>query len=318
MTRGTQRMKSIRCQPLLLVVSMVLLLSPGSHAAEGGYSNYIPGTYGDFAMAVEPETKLTFRNDFYYYGADTERAILSGLAVADLDLDFTMNFTTALYKPDVKLFGAQYAFGVFLPIVRTDIDASVTTGGPTLRRQDNTTGLGDVVLIPMMLFWNRGNLHMSVAEYIVTPTADYDSSDLANSGLNYFSFDTNFALTYLNMENGRDVSFNVGYIYNTENSDTDYQTGQEIHVDAVFNQFFSESFAVGLHGFYLKQITGDSGAGAVLGDFKAEAAGIGPALLWNTKIGKRPVSFIAKWLNEFDVERRLEGDHFMVSAAFGF
>ena len=46
-----------------------------AYAAEGGYSNYIPGTYGDFAMAVEPETKLTFRNDFYYYGADTERAI---------------------------------------------------------------------------------------------------------------------------------------------------------------------------------------------------------------------------------------------------
>ena len=47
-------------------------------AAEGGYSNYIPGTYGDFAMAVEPETKLTIRSDSYYYGADTRRAVLSG------------------------------------------------------------------------------------------------------------------------------------------------------------------------------------------------------------------------------------------------
>ena len=188
----------------------------------------------------------------------------------------------------------------------------------TFDRKDDTTGLGDVVLIPLMLFWNRGNLHMSVAEYIVTPTASYDSSDLANNGLNYFSFDTNFALTHLNMETGREFSFDVGYIYNTENSDTDYQTGQEIHVDVVFNQFFSESFALGIHGFYLKQITGDSGDGAQLGDFKAEAAGIGPALLWNTKIGKKPVSVIAKWLSEFNVERRLEGDHFMVSVAFGF
>lgn len=55
-------------------------------------------------------------------------------------------------------------------------------------------------------------------------------------------------------------------------------------MDVVFNQFFSESFAAGIHGFYLKQITGDSGEGAVLDDFKAEAAGIGPALLWNTQI----------------------------------
>ena len=308
----------VRSTSILLVVVAGIVHTANSYAAEGGYSNYIPGTYGDFAMAVEPETKLTFRNDFYYYGADTERAILSGLAVADADLDFTMNFTTALYKPEVKLFGAQYAFGVLLPIVRTDVDASATAGGMTFDRKDDTTGLGDVVLIPLMLFWNRSNLHMSVAEYIVTPTANYDSSDLANSGLNYFSFDTNFALTHLNMETGREFSFDVGYIYNTENSDTDYQTGEEIHVDAVFNQFFSESFALGLHGFYLKQITGDSGASAVLGDFKAEAAGIGPALLWNTTIGKKPISVIAKWLSEFDVERRLEGDHFMVSAAFGF
>ncbi len=81
---------------------------------------------------------------------------------------------------------------------------------------------------------------------------------------------------------------------------------------------FSESFAVGIHGFYLKQITGDSGAGARLGDFKGEAAGIGPALLWNTQVGKKDVSFIAKWLHEFNAERRIEGDHFFVSFALGW
>ncbi len=288
------------------------------HAAEGGYSHYTVGNYGDFAMAVEPETKLTFRSDLYYYSADTERAVLSGLAVIDADLDFTINLTAVLYKPEVKLFGAQYAFGVQLPIVDFDIDASVTAGGMTLDRKDDTIGLGDVNVIPLKLFWNRGNLHMSVAQLIAIPTGSYDSSDLANNGLNYFSFETNFALTHLNMETGRDFSFAAGYLYNTENSDTDYQTGQEIHVDAAFNQFFSESFALGIHGFYLKQITGDSGAGAVLGDFKAEAAGIGPALLWNTKIGKKPISVIAKWLSEFAVEHRLEGDHIWVSAAVGF
>jgi hypothetical protein len=191
-------------------------------------------------------------------------------------------------------------------------------GDSNVRVQDDTTGLGDVALVPLMLFWNRGNLHTSFAHYIVTPTADYDDSALANSGLNYWSFDTNFALTHLNMETGREFSMNVGHIYNTENSDTDYQTGQELHLDAVFNQFFSESFAVGIHGFYLKQITGDSGAGALLGDFEGEAAAIGPALLWNTQVGKKDVSFIAKWLHEFHAENRIEGDHFFVSFALGW
>ena len=84
-------------------------------------------------------------------------------------------------------------------------------------------------------------------------------------------------------------------------------------MDVALNQFLSESLAIGIHGFYLKQITGDSGAGATLGDFEAKAAGIGPALLWSKEFGERNVSFIAKWLHEFEAENRLEGDHFFVS-----
>ena len=138
---------------------------------------------------------------------------------------------------------------------------------------------------------------------------------MANTGLNYWSIDTNVALTYLKEETGQDYSFNLGYIYNTENEDTDYQTGQEIHLDVVANQFLSESFALGMHGFYLKQITGDSGSGAILGDFEAEALGVGPALMWATRFGEQDVTFIAKWLAEVDTENRLEGDHVYLSLA---
>ena len=83
----------------------------------------------------------------------------------------------------------------------------------------------------------------------------------------------------------------------------------------VFNQFLSEHFAIGIHGYYQKQITGDSGSGALLGDFQAESAGVGPALLWTTKIGNQEVSLIAKWLHEIHAENRLEGNHFFVSFA---
>ena len=44
----------------------------------------------------------------------------------------------------------------------------------------------------------------------------------------------------------------IGYGYNTKNDDTDYQSGDEVHIDFVFNQILSESFAVGLHGIYYR------------------------------------------------------------------
>jgi hypothetical protein len=248
-------------------------------AAEGGYSNYIPGTYGDFGVALAPDPGLLLRNDVYYYTADESRAVLQGQARVDVDVSFTMSLLTALYTTDLEVLGGKYALGALVPIVRTDIDANTEVGGmkgPSI--SDDKTGLGDLTLIPLSIFWNFENFHFNFAHYIITPTADYDEDDLANTGLNYWSFDTNVAATYLDPERGHEFSLNLGHIYNTENNDTDYQTGQEIHLDYMANQYFSETFALGVHGFYLKQITGDSGDGAIFGDFKAEAAGIGPAL----------------------------------------
>ena len=180
---------------------------------------------------------------------------------------------------------------------------------------DDASGIGDIAWIPLVLYWNKGNFHTSFMHLIVSPTGEYDVDNAINKGLNYWSFDTNIAITYLNLETGQDYSINLGYIYNTENEDTDYQTGQELHLDLALNQYLSDSFAVGLQGFYLNQVSGDSGDGAYLGDFKAEAAGIGPALMWSRDIGKQNVTFIAKWLHEFHAENRAKGDHFFLSVA---
>jgi hypothetical protein len=300
---------------LLVGIFTMVVNCQGAFAAEGGYSNYIPGTYGDFAMALAPSETWTLRNDVYFYDASSNRSVRSGNLEVGADLEFLINFTTLLYKPDLEVLGARFATGVSLPLLDLDIDTRLSIADRVVGAGDSASGLGDVILIPFALYWNRDNLHMSLLQAVITPTGDYDVGNLINHGLNYWSFDTNFAFTYLNPETGRDFSINIGHIYNSRNDDTDYQTGQELHFDVAFNQFLSETLAIGLHGFYLKQITGDSGSGALLGDFKAEAAGIGPALLWGTSIGGQDVSFIAKWLHEFHAENRLEGDHFFLSFA---
>ncbi|MGI9509428.1 MAG: SphA family protein [Geminicoccaceae bacterium] len=307
------------CLRLLTLSWLVLaLVARDAEAAEGGYSNYVPGTYGDFAVAVAPDPGLTLRNDIYYYGADESRAVLQGQVRADVDIALTIDFLTAFYMTERRVLGGRYAFGAVGQLARTDIEAEASTATGSIGIEDDKNGPGDVTLIPWSLFWNFGNLHVNFAEYIVAPTGFYDQGDLANNGLNYWSFDTNIAMTYLDPAWGYEVSFDVGYIYNTENTDTDYQTGQEVHIDYMLNQYFSETSAIGVHGFYLDQVTGDSGSGAILGDFKGEAAGIGPALLWTPKIKGKDVNVIVKWLHEFHAEWRLEGDHVFASFALQF
>ena len=299
--------------------SVLSFLVNESFAAEGGYSNYVPGTYGDFAAAVEPTSKWTLRNDFYYYTADGDSSVRSGLTEVGVDVEIIADYLTILYKPDFKIFGASYAVGAFLtPVARVDIDSDLSKGSFRISSKDDETNLGDQTFIPGILFWNSGNFHFSLAEYIVVPVGKYDSDDLANTGLNYWTFDTDLAVNYLNPETGQDYSINVGYNYNTKNSDTHYQTGEEVHIDYMINQFFSESFAIGIQGFYLNQVGSDSGSGARLGSFKAEAAGIGPAVLWNKELYGQQISFIAKWLHEYHAENRLEGDHIFASFALSF
>ena len=312
--------KSVLSLFTLAAFSLVLCLSISDvKAAEGGYSNYVPGTYGDFGASVEPPTKWTIRNDYYNYQADGGGSVRSGLLELDTDFEVNAYFLTVLYKSDLEFLGGRYATGVFLPtVVDVDIEAGISASGSRVAFQDDVTRFGDATFIPGILYWKKDNFHFSFAEYIVTPTGDYDSDSLANTGLNYWTFDTDFAITYLNEKTGQDYSVNVGYNYNTENQDTDYQTGQEIHIDYMVNQFLSESFALGVHGFYLKQITGDSGDSAILGSFKSDAAGIGPAILWSPKRFNQKVNFIAKWLHEYDAKNRLEGDHIFFSVAISF
>ncbi|RKY09454.1 MAG: hypothetical protein DRP56_02605 [Planctomycetota bacterium] len=288
-------------------------------AAEGGYSNYVPGTYGDFGSSVEPPTKWTIRNDYYNYRANGKESVRSGRLELDVDFEVNAHFLTVLYKPGFEIFGGRYATGIFLPtVVNTDIESGISVSGSRVARQDDVTKMGDATFIPGIFYWRKDNFHFSFAEYIIIPTGHYDSDSLANTGLNYWTFDTDFSMTYLNEKTGQDYSVNLGYNYNTENSDTNYQTGQEIHIDFMVNQFLSESFAVGVHGFYLKQMTGDSGHGAILGDFKSDAAGMGPALLWSPKKSNGKLSFIAKWLHEYYAKNRLEGDHVYFSIICSF
>lgn len=303
---------------IITVAALVLLTAHSTHGAEGGYTNYVPGLYGDFGVAVAPDPGFYLRNDLYYYTADLNWAVRFGELRTDLELDTAMYMLTGLKVLDREILGGRYAFGAALPVTYADLSSKITLGSLTAKADEDRTGIGDMGIIPASLFWNFGDFHLNAYESITVPIGSYDKDRDVNTGLNYWSFDTNLSATYLDLERGHEISANVGYIFNTENKATHYHTGQEFHVDYMLNQFLSETFALGLHGFYYKQTTGDSGSGALLGDFKGEAAGIGPALTWSTKIKDTDLAFSAKWLHEYHADHRMEGDAFFLSLTLAF
>ncbi len=109
-----------------------------------------------------------------------------------------------------------------------------------------------------------------------------------------------------------------GVMVNTTNSDTDYRTGTEFHFDFTANQFLAANFALGVRGYYYQQLSGDSGDGALLGDFKSDSFGAGPGFVWIPKSGGGRLTVLGKWLHDFSTKNRFESDFFTIAGAWKF
>ena len=81
---------------------------------------------------------------------------------------------------------------------------------------------------------------------------------------------------------------------------------------------FSKAFAIGLAGYHYNQVTGDSGAGAVLGGFEGRVSALGPSINYNFKLGETPVFTSVRWLHEFDAKNRMEGDAAFLTVTIPF
>jgi hypothetical protein len=180
------------------------------------------------------------------------------------------------------------------------------------------------MLLPVILGWKKGDVSYGTSLGLYAPTGEYEEGALANPGKNYWTLEPAVFVSWLSSTIGTEVSTFLGYDISTENPDTDYQSGEVIHLDTTVAQhlpLFGGFVGVGVNGFYYRQITGDSGDGAVLGGFEGQTMGVGPVVSYAMKVGKAKTTDLVvelKWLPESDVEGRLEGDIIWAKVALAF
>ena len=287
-------------------------------AAESTVSFYVPGLYGDAAVAVPPAPGSYLLATSIYYPAKAPHSIFPGKIDKKVETDVYAQFLRGFWVPEAKPFGAQMLLGVRLSVLNVDIHAEINTPFGLAALEDSRTDMGDLGLIPMSHYWRRGNLYFNLYEAINIPTAKYDKTRLTNTSLNHWVFDTVLAATWLDPNTGIELSASPGLIYNTENSETMYQSGIEFHMDVALNLHLSSSLAMGFHGSVYRQLTGDRGAGATQGSFKGRAYAFGPAVVWNKKLDEKQYYLSAKWLHEFGARNHLEGDFYSITTGLKF
>ncbi len=286
-------------------------------AAEGGAGVYLPGFFGP-QSGILPETGTYLTNYSYYYTASTSLAFAGGLIRTDFDIDVFSNITSVTHVTDWTLWGAQYGFGALIPLVHAEYDAKIQIGGLTPKFSDDNCGLGDITLVPLLLGWHKGNSHFLGIGNVYLPTGDYDTGTGVNLGKNRYAVEPALGYTYLNEENGREVSAGLGYTINFKNTKTEYRTGDEFHADLILGQHLPNGMMLGAAGYWYEQVTGDSGSGAVLGSFKGRVYGLGPILSYNTKINDHLFALNFKYYWEFEAKNRLEGDAAFLQLTYQF
>jgi len=303
----------------IAVLSLVLLCGVGTivsslaYADEGGVSFWFPGQYGSLAAApAEPGFSLPL---IYYHlsaDADGSREFAQGGNVRlGLDEGIDMMIAVPTYTFFNPVFGGQAAISVAGAYGRVKVDADATLTGPgggvlSGSASDSNTNFSD--LYPSAsLRWNHGVHNTMVYGMAGVPVGSYNVERLANIGTNHWSLDGGGGYTYLNTKTGREFSAVAGFTYNFENPDTDYQNGIDAHLDWGASQFLSEQWHVGLVGYFYYQLTGDSGSGAVLSDFKSRVNAVGPQVGFLFKMGERDAYLNLKGYWEFGAKNRPEG-----------
>ena len=308
--------QAVPAAKILLTAALAAASASGSHAAEGGVSHYLPGIAGELGFALPPAPGLSVTNILWSQSGELDAAVSGGRVTEDLELEMVLDIVAAAYAFAEPVLGGTYSVGVVVPFGHARLDGDFA-GGESFSA--SASGVGDIALIPFQMNWSRGNYYFELTQSIIAPVGTYDEDDLVNIGLGYWSFDTVAAFTWLNPAWGTEVSFAWGLMHNSENTNSEYHTANESHFDWAVNQFVTETLAVGLRGYRLNQLKGDSGEGAILGPLEGFSQGYGAGFVWTPAAADGRLAIAGKVMRDTDArDGRYESDYAQLSFAWTF
>lgn len=283
---------------LALLLGAALVASP-VFAKEGG-DQYPNGAENWFAGAMPPPGNY-FINYFGHWSGTLRDDSGDKLRPAgkSIRLNATFDALRFVKVTETGILGANYAWAALLPVVHLSVE---TPAG-----RESRTGIGDVTLTPLILAWHSPRWHYLLGVDVNLPTGAFDKNDHPgrNIGANYYSVEPVFAATYLS-ESGWEVSGKFMYNMKTKNRDTHYRSGDEFHLDYLVGKHFGP-WAVGVSGYYLKQLNNDRQNGARVGPDgnRGQVFAAGPSIKYQTKSN---MQFIFQWQRESQLENRFGGN----------
>ena len=307
-----------RISRLLAAGCFVIAGIAPARATEYAFSTYALGSMA-FGAGMTPPAGIYVTAVSSYYTAEISGQLDFGGVVLNggAKVKAFASALNALYVPDWDVLGGHLGLAVTVPVGFLDVEATIAGEQRSLQRETEGWGFGDVTP-RLQLGWQHGEFSHLVYVQTVAPTGRYQRGFVPIIGLNRPSIDTGWAFTWSDTASKLQVNGTVGVTFNFENDVTNYESGDEFHAEWAVGYELIKGLVIGVVGYDYRQLTGDSGAGARLGSFKGRVDAIGPGLSYTTAIGQTPVTLSLRHYEEYNAERRWEGNSTIASGTIRF
>lgn len=320
------------CLVSALIAAFSAFFAITAYAMEQGH--YVPGgtSLRDFIM---PDKGFYFEqfNSFYYSDSFAGQ---DGKKIKGLGSDAIFNYLG--YNADVggggdfEIRGFQYSTSPTLALV-ADLPAGGLKCGAAIAPafgyvngkirigdsefEQSDSGLGDLYVQPVWLGWSSEHCDIMAGYGLYAPTGRYNNDRLANMGMGFWSHDLILTVAaYADKDRRTAVIVNTTYEFNAEKPSTKVRPGDALCLEYGVSQMLTKSLEAGVAGYSLFQTTSDSGAGVDYTDVLDFTNAVGCEMSYSMFNDRLSIS--ARYMYEYAVRERLQGQLFVINAGWSF
>ena len=309
----------------LMLVGLTVLTfgATRAFAVEGGLGRPISGMQiAQFAGVIPPEPGLAVATGETYYEGSIgggRTVPIAGLLVANVDMKAAFTPIALFYIWPTPTKEWNFASAVSFPLAWLEVTANLSLGPLSIRKTESTFGLFDLVFTPIIASHHFSQTdHLAFSFTFWAPTGSFEKGRLVNLSQNTWTFIPGVAYTKILPEDNIELTGIWQMEFDTEDHATHYQNGILSDLEVLAIKRFKNGLGIGFVESWIQQVNDDAGAPAALNGFAGRAFGIGPIATYSTKVGKSHLDLSARWVHDFGVSNRVEGDAFNFSASLKF
>lgn len=294
--------------PTYACLCLLTLVPLNAGAAEGALGRPISGTFvAPNAGVVPPEPVwITNLGEIWFDGSigNNHQVPIAGQTSVGLAAKVAITLATAVKVWDTGPGAWNFASGATASYVWTEVTATLAIQSAS----QTASNLFDLYFTPIVAGYHIAkDEHVALSFNIWAPTGTYDSTRIANTSLNTWTFIPQLAYTKLWPDAGWEFDAVSAVQFYTRNSDTNYQNAPLFTLDLMGLKRFDNGWSAGVIVGTVQQLGKDSGPTAdKLGGFVGYDWAVGPILTYDTRLaGKAPLSVSLRWVPTIASKNRL-------------